>query len=306
MKTQESEVPVMLIEVIDQQDSGYVRDDTAGTPYEERITSPGAIFIPNTGKMSKPIVNSEGAETGRFQNVSIRYIKGCPFIDIAEQEKNNWKPNSIANEDAIVILKGKTMVKREGDVALFDYLEKVFYNVNAPNRPTRAKAFFKVVELDKQTESLNERDFEQAEAVRYVQSLVIKKGEKKYAYKEDKIDNILQVLNLFGGETYPDKINVLTKAAKNSPENFLKIVIKSEDITVTEVAHAIELNVIHFVGNSAEYVKDKKVVASLGTESLSKDKKISKLAELLRTPEYAQAYQDLKVMIELTQEESLK
>lgn len=306
MSINTEKVPTMFIELVDQQDSGYVRDDTAGTPYEEKITSPGVIFIPNTGKRAEAILNDKGEETGRYAFVPIRYIKGCPFIDVSEQDKNGWKPNSISQEDAIQIRKGQAVVRQEGDIALFDYLEKVFYNLNSPNRSVKAKAFFKVVELDRETEVLNEKDFLIADAVKYVQSLVTKTGKNEYKYKEDKIDNILSVLGLFGGENYPSKINVLTHAAKNSAANFLQLVQKSDDIAVTEVSHAIELNVIQFNGNSVEFVEGKSLLANLGEGRFSVDKKVTILAEMLRTPEYAQAYQDMKVKTEIAQENSLK
>lgn len=302
-----TEVPTMFIEIIDQQDSGYVRDDTAGTPYEEKITYPGVEFIPNTGKRAEAILDpGTGKETGRYAFVPIRYIKGCPYIDVADQDKYGWRPSPLPQEDAIQIIKGKAIVKGEGDVALFDYLEKVFYNINAPHRSVKAKAIFKVIEVEKQTEVLNEMDFIQADAVKYVQGLVIQTGKNTYKYKEDKIDNILTILGLYGGDNYPQKVNVLTSAAKTRPKDFLTLVMKSDDQSVTEVSHALELNVIQFQGNTVEFVEDSKIVASLGEARMSTDKKISALAELLRTPEYAQAYQEMKVKTEIAQEKSLK
>ena len=300
------DVPVMYIELTDQQDSGYRRDDTVGTPYEEKITFPGVEFIPNVGKRAEPILDKEGKETGRFSYVPIRYIKGCDIIDVPLQDKLGWKPNPIPQEDAIQILKGKSFLRREGDTALFDYLEKVFYNISAPNRSQRAKGLFKVVEITKQTEVLNEKDFMAADAVMYVRSLVLPQGKNTYKYREDKIDNILTILGLYGGDTYPDKINVLTHAAKNSPENFLRLVVKADDVTITEVTHAIELNVITINGNTIEYVDDKKVLANLSDVKGGKDKKIAAFAELLRTPELAQVYQEMKVKVEIAQEDSLK
>jgi len=302
----QEEVPVMYIELTDQQDSGYRRDDTVGTPYEEKITCPGVEFIPNVGKRAEPIRDKDGIETGRFSFVPIRYIKGCDIIDVPLQDKLGWKPNAIPQEDAIQILKGKTLVRREGDTALFDYLEKVFYNISAPNRSPRAKGLYKVVEIEKQTEVLNEKDFMAADAVMYVRSLLLPTGKNTYKYREDKIDNILTILGLYGGDNYPDKIKVLTHAAKNSPENFLKLVVKADDVTVTEVTHALELDVIAINGTTIEYVDDKKVLANLSDVKGGKDKKIAAFAELLRTPEYAQAYQEMKVRVELAQENSLK
>lgn len=299
-------VPSMYIEVLERGDSGYVRDDTVGTPHEERIDCPGVIFIPNTGNMSEEIIGAGGKGTGTFRNVRIRYIKNCPLIKVEEQKAAGWDKHPIPSNDVIQVSKGKTIVKREGDTALYDYLENVFYNESAPNRPRSAKAIFKVIKLEEKTETLNEKDFVQADAVNFVQSLVNKVGNKSYKYNEAKIDNVLTALNLFGGETYPEKVNVLTHAAKQSPYEFLNIVTKLEQVTITEVTHAIELNVIRFEGSSVEYCDSKKVLATISSDFKSQDKKINAVADLLKTPEYAQAYQELKAAMEIAREKNLK
>ena len=52
------EVPTMFIELVNQQDSGFTRDDTKGTPYEETIKTAGVLFIPNRGKMAEEIIET--------------------------------------------------------------------------------------------------------------------------------------------------------------------------------------------------------------------------------------------------------
>lgn len=301
------QVPTMYIEVVTTGESGYVRDDTAGTAHEEVINCAEVTFLPNTGKMAKEILDTEGNGTGKFEagNVNIRYIKDCPTIILEEQKKLGWEKNPISTNDAIVIKKGKSFIKREGDVALFDYLQKVFYNLKAPNRPRSAKALFTVVEIEKNISTINEGDFMQAEAVSFVRTLVLKTG-NNYKYKENKIDNILTALSLFGGDSYSEKIRVLTDHAKKHPKEFLDITSKLENITATEISHALELNVIRFEGNTVEYVDGKKVLASIPLEAKSVSKKIEALTELLQTPEYAQAYTELKAKLEIAKENSLK
>lgn len=305
MDTQTSEVPQMYIEIIDQSPSGYIRDDTRGTPYQEEITAPSVEFIPNTGKMSKAILDEKGKPTNRHRNVAIRYIKDCPYIEVEEQEKYGYEKNKIPSVDTIAIKKGKTLIKREGDVGLFDFLQKVFYNLNAPHRPKSAKAIFKVVEVEAKVSSLNEKDFLRGKAVGMVEELVMKQG-NTWKFQENKIDNILTVLGVFGGESYADKVNVLIAQAKIDPEKFVQTITKMDEQTVTEITHAMQLDVIQFVGNTAQYIKDSKVIANLGDQTLAGNKKIERLSELLKTPEYAEAYNELKIKIEIAQENSLK
>ena len=310
------EVETLYIEVTEQGDSGWVKEDTKGTPYEEKITSPNVLFIPNKGKMAKPIIKDGVVVSYKF--VPIQYIKGCNEIEVEEQRKLGYEPddkgvfnkgNYISNEDAIPIIKGKAVIKNEGDVALFNYLKNVLYNQSSPDREattTRAKIMFKVIDINKNTEVFNEFDFLQAEAVNYIQvNLLLKVGKGQYKYQEAKIDNIMTVLNLFG-EDYPQKVSVITKAAKTNPEGFLQLVVKLDQTILTEVAHALELDVIRFEGNTAEFVEGKKVVATLAVAHKSQENKIKALSELLRTPEYAQVYQELTAKIEIAQDKKLK
>lgn len=318
----ENKVPTMFISLLDQQDSGWVCDDTVGTTHEKRISAPGVLFIPNKGKRSEPILDDNGKVVG-YKNIPIQYIKGCDVIDVEEQRKRGFKPDErtglynqgsgIPSNDAIVIKKGDALIKREGDTALFDYLSVVHFSLSAPYRPKGAKAIYKVVELEKQTEVLNEKDFLESDAVNYVQSLLIKQG-KGYKYKEDKIDNLLSILGLYGGDNYPNKINTLTLAAKGkinqdgitiTTKQFLDIVTKLDETTITEVTHALQLDVIKFEGNSVVYTDGNKVLASLGENKMKQNQKIEALSELLKTPEYAQSYQELKAKSELAQEKAL-
>lgn len=319
--TAENNIPTMLISLIDQQDSGWVCDDTVGTAHEQRICAPGVLFVPNKGKRSVPILDDNGKTIG-YKSIPIQYIKGCEEIDVEKQRKLGFRPddkgvfnqgNSIPTEDAIVIKKGNSIIKREGDTALFDYLSVVMYNLSAPNRTKASKAIFKVVEVDKQTETLNEKDFLESDAVAYVQTLLMKQG-KGYKYKEDKIDSLLSILGLYGGDTFPNKINTLTLAAKGrinqdgltiTTKQFLDIVTKLDETTITEVTHALQLDVIKFEGNSVLYTDGGKVLASLGDTKMKHNQKIEALSELLKTPEYAQSYQELKAKSELAQEKTL-
>lgn len=297
--------PEMYIETLTKGESGYVRDDTVGTPFEDRIDCAGIEFIPNTGFMAEEIRDKEGNGTGRYKNVKIRYIKNCEMIRVDEQKAAGVEKSPISTTDAIHLKKGKDIIKREGDIALYDFLRNVFYNAKAPNRPRTAKALFTVVELEKNVSDLNEKDFLQAKAVMFVDGLVMKTG-KAHKFKENKIDNLLTALNTFGGDSYADKIRVLTSKAKEDPKSFLDIATKLEGVVVTEIAHSIQLAVIQFVGNTAQYIDGKNIVGVVPEECKSQAKKIEALAELLKTPEYAQAYQELKAKLELAEEKELQ
>lgn len=301
-------VPEMYIELTVKGESGYVMDGTKGTPHEQTINCAGLAFVPSVGKMAVEIVDENGKGTGRYRNEEIRYIKDCPYITVADQKKYGYEKNKIATNDAIPIKKGSAIIRREGDVALYDYLMNVFYNADAPNRPKtlpKNKAIYKVVEIEKNITKFNEDIFLQSEAIMYVKTLVLSSG-KSFKYQENKIDNLITALNVFGGDNYSTKIRVLTDCAKKDPKGFLDLATKLESITITEITHALELDVIRFEGNTAEYVDGKKVLGTVPPEIKSQAKKIEALADILKTPEYAQAYTEFKAKLEIAQEKSLK
>lgn len=306
MATQEIEkAPELYIETLTKGDSGYISDDSKGSDFEDKIDCPSITFLPNTGYISKEIVDPiSNKATGRYRNVAVRYIKNCPVIEIEEQDKLGWEKAKQPSADTITVLKGKAIIKREGDIALYDYLKNVFWNVDAPNRPKGAKGLFKVVEVEQKVKVLNENKFLQARALMQVEKLVIKTG-NSYKYQENKIDNILTAISKHGGDNYSDAINVLTNFAEKHPEKFLDVVSHLENVTVTLVSHALELSVIRFDGFTAEYIDGKSILATVGNENKSADKKMIALSDLLKTPEYAQAYQELVAKVDIAKEKEL-
>lgn len=300
-------VETIVLEWINQRDSGYRRDDMKGSPLEGRITCGSQCGIPNTGKMAKTITETDknGKPVEKIVFVPIRYIKGCDEIEIAEQKKRGYEPNAIKTEDKIYLNKGTAVVKDEGDRAFFKYISNVFYNEDAPNRSKRAVALFRIAKKAEKVSADNEVDFARGRALGYVEGLTSKKG-KEFSYDETRIDSTLSILSKFGGETPDEKIKVLVHEAKNNPVEFLKLVTKLDDLIVTQITHALELDVIHFSGNSAEYVDDKKILAQLGDGKMKQSAKITKLSEMLRLPEYEGQYNEFKIKLEIAQENSLK
>ena len=286
----------MLIEVIDQQKSGFILDGTKGTASEQQITAPTICFIPNTST----IRNEKG------ENVKIRYIKDCDTIFVADQEERKIRPSDIKTNDVIAIKKGHERMVREGDIALFDYVEICSWNASSTKRSPKVQPLIRVVEVNTKEEANNEYRFIKADAVKYVSSLV-KKVKGGYEYNEAKIDSIANVLNLFG-DTPSSKIDAIANYAERKPLDFLQLVTKLDDNIVTHISHAIELMVIRIDGTNVVYNGDSKVVANLGDnlKSAKTGKKIEALSELFKTPEYAEKFNELKARIEIAKEENFK
>lgn len=296
-EVKDKKFPTIFIELTDRRGSGFILEGTRGTKHEYELDAPTARFIPNTGfRMSK--------DKSSFEE--IRYIKNNPVISVQEQIAKGIKPNRAAIEDKIIIKGGKFSVTRDQKHAgLFDYLMDVFYNGSNPDRVDSADKIFTVIDVNKMAEQINERAILEADAIQFIGTLYEKVGDKKYRYNEEKIDALCQFFIVFADD-YPGRIQGLIAHAKSNPDAFLQKATKFEQKTITEVSHALELNVIKFDGNTAMYVAKDKVVASLGAGNFGQDKKIERLADILKNVENKSTYEEFQLELEIAQENALK
>ena len=299
--------PILFIELVDQANSGFVLDGTRGTPNETQLRAPGIRFIPNEGyRRGHRIDIVNGKEKEVFFNEKIRYIKNEEIIVVSEQKRLGIEPSPLAREDKIPIEKGFATIVREGSsIGLYDFIFDSYYNDSNPHRSEKATALYRIVELDKQNERINEDELVAADAVKVVGSLYQKTGKNAYVYHEEKIDAICEMLAIVA-ETYASKIRALMSLAKQQPDWFLDKVTKLEQTTITLITHALELNVLRFNNNTAEYVTKDKVVKSLGAGKLSHDQKIMRLGDFLRTAEGHEAHMELQAEVEVAMNNSLK
>jgi hypothetical protein len=323
-EVKEEKPPVLYIEVFDRRDSGFYLDSngvpagTRGTKFEMGIDCPTACFIPNVGYRkgykplidrvtNKPVIDKETGEVKmQAYHEPIRYIKHQTEISIEKQKALGIVPHRSAQEDMIEIKKGNMTIVREGaHIPLYDYILEAFYNSTNPDRSPGAAKIYKVVELGKEEEELNEEDILMADALKFVARFYQKTAKGKFTYNEEKINGLCELFAVFG-ETMSGKVLALNSLAKLDPANFLEKAEKFEQVTITEITHALHLNVIRFKDNVVEYVEKEKVLGSLGTAKMSHEKKIEKLADLLHTPEMKAAYEELQLELEIAQEKALK
>lgn len=315
--------PVLYIEVFDRRDSGFYLDNngvpagTRGTKFEMGIDCPTACFIPNVGYRkgykplidrltNKPVLDEKGNVKMQSYHEPIRYIKHQTEISVEKQKVLGIVPHRSAQEDMIEIKKGNmTIVKEGAHIPLYDYIVEAFYNASNPDRSPGAAKIYKVIELGKEEEELNEDDLLMADALKFVARFYQRTAKGKFTYNEEKINGLCELFAVFG-ETMSGKVLALNSLAKLDPASFLEKAEKFEQITITEIAHALHLNVIRFKDNVVEYVEKEKVIASLGTAKISHEKKIEKLADLLHTPELKSAYEELQLELEIAQEKALK
>ena len=245
-----AKAPLMYLELIEKRNSGFVKNGTDGTAFHEELNCPNIRWIPNSGFKAVE-EDHNGTKTIVFKE--IRWIKHCSIIDKDEQDRRNIKPNRI--EDKIPFEKGFATIAREGStISLYDYLEDVFYSKDSKNRPETADAIYRVMQLDKQAEEIDESDIEMADAIKLVASLrtQVSKSDKSYKYNEERLNAICTVCAVYA-DSPATKFHALMSLAKARSKWFLDLVVRFEQTILTEVTHAVELEVIRFDGNTALY-----------------------------------------------------
>lgn len=291
--------PMLLLELADKRNSGWVQDGTERSANPMYVDTQEMTWVETEGFMGEIMTD------GTPRNKKIRYI---PNVDIIDQDRQDeLKIDAKRKKSEIVFHRGfMTVVRERGTIGLYDYCANVFYNENAPNRPSTATAIFRVVDLNKKAEEINESDIEVVMALAEVYKLQKKNSKGGYDYNEAKIDSYASVLNIHGGIGYGQKIKAISDFAKVNPTVFMESITAFDSVVSTEVAHAEELGVLEFQENVAQYKEGNEIIKSLGTQKMNKKQKIDSLSEYLKTPDGNEALTKLRAALEVAKEKNLK
>lgn len=292
MAKRKSDTPIKYYEIVDRKGSGFIMDGTKGTVMQQELNCPEVTWIPSSGKTA--FENEQGVK--EFKD--IRYVSGCSVLDPEDQKKRGFLPNKM--NDKIPMEKGFMSVERSGNtVALYDYLEKSFYNLDNPDRPKTATAIYREVKMDKKAETLLDDDEMQTRAKSMVYELRLSTGSKDrpYKYDENRIDAMCRMLNVWD-ETPERQLVLLLNKAMTNPKEFVSIVERTEQTVITEVSHALEMNIIKVDVNVFQYTEENEIILSLGNEKLKPDVKIERFASWLSTEQGNGALTKLRSKLE--------
>lgn len=301
-----AEVPVLFIRLCDQRPSGFILDDgKRGTPDQTQLMAPLARFIPNFGYRQ---VEKEEIRNGKKVKTKIhepiRYIKEQTEISADRQRELGIFRSRSAKEDLIEIRRGEFSVAREGSwIGLYDYIKEAFYNKSNPNRSQRATAIYEEILPGAKEQELNEYDMMLADAIKFIGKFY-QRTAKGYSYREEKIDALCELFAVFA-ETPAGKITALNAMAKGDPKGFLEKAEKFEQTNLANVAHALQLNVIQIKDGVVAYVDKDKMIMHLGSAPMSSTAQIERIAELLETPDFTAAKEELLFELECAKEKQL-
>lgn len=289
--TSKDKVASLFIQPFDCRDSGFVRDETSGTPYEDRLDRPSKLIIPNEGYMY---------DTDGKTLIPIRYIAGCPHIEVQKQKELGIEPHKGVT-DKIVIEKTMRVYEDGADVGKYRYLKNSLYRSDLEKRGN-ATPLYTVVDTNKAEEEAVLMEEMENEAAGLVYSLQSRKG-SEFVYQEERIDSWCEFFAVFG-ESYSQKIRALVTKARSNPKDFLERIKVLEQTAATYVSHALQLNVIKFEGDSAVYMTKNKIIKNiLGLGKMKPDEKIESLAQYLLSNEGKAAYEELKTEVEVAKKQ---
>lgn len=293
------EYPTLFVEAVGMKGSGWIQDGTENSANPVEISWPTMLGIPNTG--FRKVKDADG----KWFNEPIRHIKNCNIISVAEQDAKNIKPSPDHSTDKIFLEKGFGMFVRDPEnQGTYDFINEVFYNESNPERSKKATALYRVIKLEERNEDEIEDTMAEANAMQVIGKLYEIRGKGNYVYNEQAIDGLCQVMNVVG-ESYSSKVIALQRLARFNPKKFITTVTKFQQTTLTEVAHALELNVIQFKDNAVVYVEKGKVIVTLGNEKMKREDKVEAFANWLRTSDGHEAYMELQAEIELAKTKQL-
>lgn len=299
-KTKEG-IPIVFLELTDQGDSGFVMDGTERSGMPQVLRNPTVSWIPTEG--TEVYLDEKGIRRNR----KIRHIKDCETIYPQEQEKNGFTPNRTT--DKIPFDNGFASVEEQGStVATFKYLLASTYYLDNPLRPATATPLYKEVKINEKAMEMLDEDEVQTAAKTKVYALRLNTGggEKgQYKFDEDKINTYCNLLNVFA-ETPQQQLALLLDVAIRTPKKFLDIIVTAENTVITEVTHALQLKVIMFEKNVAQYSEGDKIITSVGSGNMSQDRKIEALASWLQTPEGTPSLTELRSKTEIEKERQFK
>jgi hypothetical protein len=296
MAVKKEKAPVKYYEIVDKKPSGFILDGTGGTQYQQELTAPTIQWISSQGKAC------ETDEKGIKHFIEIRYINGCDSILPEEQIKRGFSPKRMM--DKIPMANGFATVVREGnDIGLYDYLKDSFFNLDNPDRPESADARYREVKMNEKAAEFLDNDELTTNAKLIVYSLRKTTADKKnpYKYDEDRIDSICKLVGVWD-QSPETKLIKLMNAAIQSPKEFIDIVEKTEQTIITEISHALEMNVIKMDGNTIQYTDEQEILLNLGNDKMKPDVKIEKFGAWLGTQEGTPALTKLRAKLEMAKE----
>lgn len=289
-----SEAEVLVLELCDSKPSGYVMDGP-GNEDTDLLDTTAVISFPSF-RWIRNVSRIKVKEGKTFIYKKIRYIAGCPFIEVERQEKEGYKPNPMTDK---LFFRGGTMrVVNEGDIAKFQYLKLCEYNTSAPNRPDDAQDVFKVINTAIDA-GIEESDFDlEAKAMAILGNLKKKVNAKEFLYNDDQMEFLCSLFKVAKPESgYKSEAWVaLATIAKGDPGRFINSIANVQSLVEHDVFSAVQLKVVEIDQHRAFFAANGKLIMKFDQDTEEKQKGVL-LVEFMSNPKNELFYKQLRMQV---------
>ena len=319
--------PDYVISLTDQRWGGYVREDTVNSTNPITKTCPDSFAIPTEGygiRFVKVSRYSNGVERRTVLDSSvaikaiknkekeyediieepykIRYIFGCPNNDLEWQKKTGWEPSVDPHTDSLWIEDGVQTVSYSANPTKYRFLKELENNASLPFRRDHVRALYYEIQPKKEAELDITAELAVIEATKEWEKLSMRGKNGTFTIDEQKTSGYAELLGIRAA-SLPEKLKSILVFAKTNPIAFIEKVRAYKEEVITEITHAMQLELLKFEGSQAVFIASKKNL-ELGklTDGQSK---IERLAVLLQTEEFKPTRVDLKNQIEVAKERNL-
>lgn len=244
----------LILELIDQRDSSFIRVGTEHMPKPDRLRVSSDYLMLNSG-----YIISEEDES----RIPTRWIQGETSIIVEEQKKKNQEYKS--NRDVINFQFGILEVRRSGlHIGLYDFLKKHPRNASNPKRDKNVEPLFKEFDTAQEAAKFNFNISDEAEATTYVSGLQTKKkgpGDTHvFEYDTEMIQWLIDLFKLEAGPSDEEKLAAVWIRAKNNPITFNQLISDARSDYKVLILQGVKTGILKVDGDTAIFSSDMKVM----------------------------------------------
>lgn len=284
-----NEAKVAIFQLKNPQGSGFIKEDTIGTPNPIELMFPGIRRLHTTSAYLK----NKG--TAKEERVVIRHIASERTIE-AEKQRNPELSNGV--NDGIEFKNGRLIVVDEGRSRMkYAFMQKDSRNATNPDRLPDADEVYEEIFPEKEKEVNIAGIIDRQEAEQYVKDkFILSRSKEGFRYDEEKLDAYCHLFNI-AAESPASKIQGLFTMAATYPGEFLRKARSYEETVYLEISQAERLCIIEFGATQCGYMNKNKLLVTYSAALSDGDKK-QKLASYLQSSAGAVDYKEFKIELE--------
>ncbi len=277
-----------LYELLDTNESSYQLESSDGGNSGIFLAAPSQRVIMSTTVMVDKNTN---------EHTRIRYIKGCPFIELSIQNEKGYKPNLATGADIIVFVNGKLVIVEEGDgITLAKFIDNHAGNMSNENRRVDATPIFREVVKAKQLEKGLDEYFTEQKVIKSLGSIATKVG-SSIQYDMEKLNYLCSLFKIVvENEDDPsEKLHAIITYGKQNPEKFISATADDLADVKAIINQGVHLGIVAFDEQNFIFTEGLKPILKLKKKLLEKQQE--EVADYLNSKEGAADLEQIRTFI---------